>query len=71
MNLEKIKSALQTLSTGDFLEKSKNLLATIGYRSERTLELTGTIQDFFDEFPIFNAFADIANYLTQVATYKL
>ncbi|MXV78285.1 hypothetical protein F4001_08005, partial [Candidatus Poribacteria bacterium] len=54
MNLEKIKSALQTLSTGDFLEKSKNLLATIGYRSERTLELTGTIQDFFAEFPAQN-----------------
>ncbi len=54
MNLEPIKSTLSTLSTGDFLEKSKNLLATIGYSSERTLELTGTIQEFFDEFPAQN-----------------
>ncbi|MXV77036.1 hypothetical protein F4001_01670, partial [Candidatus Poribacteria bacterium] len=54
MNLDTIKSTLSTLSTGDFLEKSKNLLATIGYSSERILELTGTVQDFFDEFPAQN-----------------
>ena len=54
MNLETISSTLSTLSTGDFLEKSKEFLATIGYRSERTLDLTGTVQDFFDEFPAQN-----------------
>ncbi len=51
MDKEAIKSALAAILTGDFLEKSKDLLATIGYRSELTLELSGTIHDFFEEFP--------------------
>ena len=54
MNKETIKSALSAIPTGDFLEKSKDLLATIGYRSERTLELSGTVDDFFYEFPPLN-----------------
>ena len=51
MNKEKIKNALVEIQIGDFLEKSKDLLATIGYRSERTLQLSGTVHDFFQEFP--------------------
>ena len=39
------------MRTGDLLEKSKDLLSTLGYRSELTLELSGTIHDFFEEFP--------------------
>ena len=54
MNKEKIKSALSAIPTDNFLEKSKNLLATIGYRSERTLQLSGTVHDFFQEFPPLN-----------------
>ena len=54
MNKETIKSALATIPTGDFLEKSKELLDTIGYRSELTLELSGTVHDFFEEFPPLN-----------------
>ena len=54
MNKQTIKSALSASPTGDFLEKSKDLLATIGYRSERTLELSGTVHDFFQEFPPLN-----------------
>ncbi len=51
MNKETIKSALAAIPTGDFLEKSKDLLSTLGYRSELTLELSGTVHDFFEEFP--------------------
>ena len=55
MNKEAIKSALAAISpTCDFLEKSKELLGTIGYRSELTLELSGTVDDFFQEFPPLN-----------------
>ena len=54
MNKEAIKSALSAIPTGDFLEKSKELLDTIGYRSELTLELSGTVHDFFEEFPPIN-----------------
>ena len=54
MNKEAIKSALAAIPTGDFLEKSKELLGTIGYRSELTLELSGTVDDFFEEFPPLN-----------------
>ena len=54
MNKEAIKSALAAMPTGDLLEKSKNLLATIGYRSERTLELSGSVDDFIQEFEALN-----------------
>ena len=54
MNKDAIKSALSAIPTGDFLAKSKDLLGTIGYHSERTLELSGTVHDFFEEFPPFN-----------------
>jgi len=54
MNKHAIKSALSAIPTGDFLEKSKDLLATMGYRSERTLELPGTVHDFLEEFPPLN-----------------
>ena len=54
MNKEAIKSALAAIPTGDFLEKSKDLLSTLGYRSELTLELSGTVHDFFEEFPPLN-----------------
>lgn len=55
MNKEAIKSVLSAISpTCDFLEKSKELLATLGYRSELTLELSGTVHDFFEEFPPLN-----------------
>ena len=39
------------MRTGDLLERSKDLLSTLGYRSELTLELSGTVHDFFEEFP--------------------
>ena len=48
---EAIQNALAAMSTGDFLEKSKALLATLGYHSERTLELSGSVDDFIKNFP--------------------
>ena len=54
MNKEAIKTALAAMSTGDLLEKSKELLAMIGYRSERTLELSGTVDDFIQNFVALN-----------------
>ena len=54
MNKQAIKSALSAIPADDFLEKSKNLLSTIGYQSERTLKLSGTVHDFFEEFPALN-----------------
>ena len=54
MDKETIKSALSAMHTGDLLEKSKELLSTLGYRSDLTLELSGTVDDFFEEFPAPN-----------------
>ena len=54
MNKDAIKSALAAMQNGVLLEKSKDLLSTLGYRSERTLELSGTVHDFFQEFPPLN-----------------
>ena len=54
MNQNDIKSALAEMQNGNLLEKSKNLLSTLGYRSDLTLELSGTVNDFFEEFPAQN-----------------
>ena len=51
MPKETIQSVLAAVATGNFLEKSKALLAILGYRSERTLELSEQIDDFIAEFP--------------------
>ena len=54
MNKDAIKSTLAAMQSGVLLEKSKDLLSTLGYRSERTLELSGTVHDFFEKFPALN-----------------
>ena len=51
---EEIKSALATIAVGDFLETSKELLAVLGYCSERTTKLPGTAEDFIQRFPARN-----------------
>ena len=48
---EEIKSALEAMINGDFLQTSKHLLAVLCYRSERTAELPGTAADFIQRFP--------------------
>ena len=54
MDKETIQSALAAIPAGDFAATSKALLATLGYRSERTLELSGTVDDFVADFPSLN-----------------
>ena len=62
-----IRSALAKVPKSDFLAAAKVILATLGYRSERTLELSGRVDEFIDRFPAENentkseqAFRDIA-----------
>ena len=54
MNIETIKPALAATQNGNLLEKSKDLLSTLGYRSDLILELSGSVDDFFEEFPPIN-----------------
>ena len=49
-----IESALAAIPAGDFLETSKGLLAVLGYRSERTVKLSGNTDDFIQAFPAEN-----------------
>ena len=51
---EEIESALAAMIGGDFLEASKHLLAVLCYRSERTMTLPGTAEDFIRRFPARN-----------------
>ena len=51
---KEIKSALAAIHGDDFLQTSKNLLAVLGYRSERTTKLPGTAEDFIQRFPARN-----------------
>jgi len=54
MNIEAIQSALAATQNGNLLEKSKELLSTLGYRSDRTLDLSRSVDDFLEEFPPVN-----------------
>jgi hypothetical protein len=54
MEKDTIQSALAVILDGDFAATSKALLATLGYQSGRTLELSGTVDDFIDDFPALN-----------------
>ncbi len=47
----KIKAALAGRSNNDLIEAAKDLLAVLGYRSDRTLVLDGGVDSFIDEFP--------------------
>ncbi len=50
--LEVLQSTLTAMPASDFLEATKDLLATLGYRSERTLPgQTGAVADFIAQFP--------------------
>ena len=46
-----IQAALAAIPVSDFLAATKDLLEVIGYRSERTLELSGGVDDFIHGFP--------------------
>ena len=51
-----IEAALNQMATGDLSEASTELLAALGYRSERRLDgQTGNIDDFIDDFKAENA----------------
>ncbi len=69
---EEIESALAVLSTGDFSENAKHLLAILGYCSERTVELPGTAQDFIQRFPAQNQNTETEQeFLNSVESVKL
>ncbi len=51
---KEIESALAKIPDGDFLETSKDLLAVLGYRSQRTLKLSGNVDDFIQKLPAEN-----------------
>ena len=69
---EKIESALAAIATGDFLENTKHLLAVLGYCSERTLELPGTVDDFIQQFPARNRNTETEQeFIDSVESVKL
>ena len=49
-----IQAALAALPDGDFAPAAHSLLAALGYRSERTLELSGSVDEFIEQFPASN-----------------
>lgn len=46
-----IRAALATIPYSDFLAATKDLLEVLGYQSDRTEELSGSVDDFIHEFP--------------------
>ena len=51
---EQIRSTLKAISTRNFLEATKELLDVLGYRSDRILELSGSVDEFIQEFQTKN-----------------
>ncbi len=49
-----IRSALAALPADDFAAAASDLLGALGYHSERTLELSGDVDDFSAQFPAAN-----------------
>ena len=39
---------------GEFVAAARDLLAALGYRSARTVELSGSVDDFIAQFPVKN-----------------
>ena len=52
--LEEIESSLADLPQADFMDGARRLLETLGYRSERILDLSGPVSDFIGAFPAPN-----------------
>ena len=51
---KQILSALAAISASDFLIAAKDLLEVLGYQSDRTQELSGSVDDFIQEFPAYS-----------------
>ena len=51
---KQIRSALKAILARDFLEAAKDLLEVLGYQSVRTQELSGSVDDFIQEFPAYS-----------------
>ena len=69
---EEIESALAAMIDDDFLETSKDLLAALGYRSERTANLPGTADDFIQRFPARNRNTETeAEFIDSVESVEL
>ena len=49
-----LKSVLAAMPDIEFLEATKGILEALGYQSERTQELSGSVDDFIREFPAPN-----------------
>ena len=69
---EEIESALAAMIDGDFLETSKDLLAALGYRSDRTANFPVTADDFIRRFPAQNKNTDTEQeFLDSVESVEL
>ena len=69
---EEIESALAAMIDDDFLETSKDLLAVLGYRSDRTANFPGTAEDFIRRFPARNRNTDTEQeFLKNVESVEL
>ena len=51
---KEIESALAKIPASDFLETTKDLLAVLGYQSERTAKLWETVDEFIEALPARN-----------------
>ena len=52
--LEALRSVLAAMPANEFLKATKDILEVLGYQSERTQELSGSVDEFISEFPAPN-----------------
>ena len=65
-----IVSVLKRMPAVDFADSSRELLAVLGYRSERTLDgQTGNVADFIEQFPAPHPGTASENNFAQQATF--
>lgn len=70
--LRDIEAALADFAQEDLVKAGRRLLDTLGYRSERRLELSGSVDEFIEKLPARNPGTQTENrFLDNVATARI
>ena len=70
--LRDIEAALATFAQDDLVDAGRRLLDTLGYRSDRRLELSGSVDEFIEKLPARNPGTQTENrFRDDVATARI
>ena len=65
--LNEIENELADMTQGDFVDAGRRLLETLGYNSDRTLSLSGDVDEFIAALPAPNPDTQTERHFRQQA----